>query len=173
MSDQHDKNGGCDGVCGTSASSLSCSQEPEEDCPLFMTSLPSKRMFRENPALQAVCELAGDTGESLCSDGDESDEKFETVAKNNDSAENGACGGSDTHKSATTQCQRSRERLGVGKRHRRRARIRAHPYTRPLEHNLARRGDRSEREQRTQARSSRYSVGEAQVYMSFLGMPPT
>ena len=123
MSDQHDKNGGCDGVCGTSASSLSYSQEAEEDCPLFMTKLPSKRMFRENPALQAVCELAGDTGESICSEDDgNGDEKVDKLTETNGGTKDDPCSGSHTHKSAATQCQRSRERLGVGNRHRRRAR---------------------------------------------------
>ena len=148
-------------------------QETEEECPLFMTTLPSKCMFRENPALQAVCELAGDTGENNCSDGGASDDGEAETAAENDGAEHDARCSSDAHKPVATQCQRSRERLGVGKRHRRRARLRAHPYTRPRQQQPAGSGCGSQREQRAKARASRYSVGEAQVYMSFLGMPPT
>ena len=118
----------------------------DDECPLFMTALPSRGTFDTSSKLQALCNLAGG-GDDDDDDHDDDDDSEApgpaTVAKRG--------GGQKQHSSGKAKRQTVLSK----------ARTKAHPYH----------GGGVRQSERQRRRASAHSAGEAQIYMSFLGLP--
>jgi hypothetical protein len=117
----------------------------DDECPLFMTALPSRATFDTSSKLQALCNLAGG-GDDDDDDDDDDDSEAPgpaTVAKRG--------GGQKQHSSGKAKRQTVLSK----------ARTKAHPYH----------GGGVRQSERQRRRASAHSAGEAQIYMSFLGLP--
>ena len=150
-------------------------EQQEEDTPLFMASLPSRKMFESNHALRALVNLAGDEEDGDNDDGDDSGQAED--GRDGRVSAQPECGAVIT--SSICRCRPTAPGTGrSGPQRRERKHTRSHPYAQSttrcstcggtsMVHASPKDAQRTNRSNRRR-RKSNTSVGEAQIYMAFL-----